>query len=331
MKKILQFLMRLFGRKFDGLMYEEPDALYAEKVNVTEWENDGSYQCIACGWVYSPQEHKSVPFSRLSDDYVCPDCGVSIDLFEPVSSDTSGEYGIGGFNSDNRAKTGSAEENADSIMSFSLNDDTEDTANMLRMLEKSRISSQILEYRGGLHEPFYEQLSARLVDLHGPLSEVDFLSGPPICQMIFVYQDGERIVSEKPDLQVSIHSMTFGYIGQGSRYLHHFFLGAGIDLSVDQISGIRAGDSLQIAKNHAKLVKEKDKVNESNLSDVTFSYEDKKVSYGMLATYRYYKAPSKEKAMRFLDKQNITAQSYFLVVQTPDGTYAKDRMGLFEP
>jgi len=49
------------------------------------------YQCTACSYVYDPAEGDSqggiepgTPFADLPDDWVCPDCGVGKDMFEPA-------------------------------------------------------------------------------------------------------------------------------------------------------------------------------------------------------------------------------------------------------
>jgi len=33
-------------------------------------------------YVYDPKEHDNIPFSELPDDYVCPICGVTKEMFE---------------------------------------------------------------------------------------------------------------------------------------------------------------------------------------------------------------------------------------------------------
>ena len=40
------------------------------------------YQCIACGWIYDPADNDDIPFEQLPEDWVCPVCGVSKDMFE---------------------------------------------------------------------------------------------------------------------------------------------------------------------------------------------------------------------------------------------------------
>lgn len=49
------------------------------------------YRCTVCGYVYDPTLGDSegrilpgTPFENLPDDWVCPVCGASKDLFEPV-------------------------------------------------------------------------------------------------------------------------------------------------------------------------------------------------------------------------------------------------------
>ena len=41
-----------------------------------------NYVCTVCQWVYNPAENENVPFEQLSEDFVCPLCGVGKDLFE---------------------------------------------------------------------------------------------------------------------------------------------------------------------------------------------------------------------------------------------------------
>lgn len=48
------------------------------------------YVCTACGYIYDPEVGDpengvpaGTPFEQLSDDWVCPECGLSKDFFEP--------------------------------------------------------------------------------------------------------------------------------------------------------------------------------------------------------------------------------------------------------
>ncbi|MCC7478376.1 rubredoxin [bacterium] len=52
------------------------------------------YICIPCGYVYDPaegDEDSGIPagtsFADLPDDWCCPVCGVSKDMFEPYNDD----------------------------------------------------------------------------------------------------------------------------------------------------------------------------------------------------------------------------------------------------
>ncbi|MCX4264377.1 MAG: rubredoxin [Muribaculaceae bacterium] len=49
-----------------------------------------NYVCIVCGWVYDPAVgdpdngiKPGTPFAELPDEWVCPECGVGKDMFEP--------------------------------------------------------------------------------------------------------------------------------------------------------------------------------------------------------------------------------------------------------
>ena len=40
------------------------------------------YVCKACMYVYDPKENNNIPFEQLPEDYVCPLCAASKDMFE---------------------------------------------------------------------------------------------------------------------------------------------------------------------------------------------------------------------------------------------------------
>lgn len=49
------------------------------------------YECTACTYIYDPAEgdptqdiEAGTPFDELPDDWVCPDCGLGKDVFEPI-------------------------------------------------------------------------------------------------------------------------------------------------------------------------------------------------------------------------------------------------------
>lgn len=49
------------------------------------------WECTVCGYVYDPEEGDpengvapGTAFEDVPDDWVCPDCGASKDLFEPI-------------------------------------------------------------------------------------------------------------------------------------------------------------------------------------------------------------------------------------------------------
>lgn len=200
--------------------------------------------------------------------------------------------------------------------------------NNLEPMMRAGMAMETLRYDGGPVEGFYERMSKDLIAKHGPLVSVDYASHFPKFEIWFCYKDGGRIYSGQRTGNYDIHFLTLGYVGEGPRYARHFLAAAGFDLTSEQIDSIRPGDSIQLKDGKAVIVREKDKVVES--SEVTFDREVKADSMGFPAIYKLYKGPNKKTAVAFLEKQNITAQSYFVGVKTPEGTFCKDRMGLFD-
>ena len=52
------------------------------------------YRCLICSYIYDPavgDPENEIPagtaFTDLPDDWLCPDCGVGKDEFEPVDDD----------------------------------------------------------------------------------------------------------------------------------------------------------------------------------------------------------------------------------------------------
>ena len=43
----------------------------------------GKWECTACGYIYD-EESEGTKFEDLSDDYICPVCGVGKDMFEKI-------------------------------------------------------------------------------------------------------------------------------------------------------------------------------------------------------------------------------------------------------
>lgn len=42
------------------------------------------YECVACGYIYDPKEHKDIKFSTLQDTFNCPNCGAEKEMFHRV-------------------------------------------------------------------------------------------------------------------------------------------------------------------------------------------------------------------------------------------------------
>ena len=69
--------------------YVDPELLKKEKAETAGKMQ--KYRCLACGHIYDPAEGdedsgiaSGTPFEDLPDDWVCPTCGASKDMFEPA-------------------------------------------------------------------------------------------------------------------------------------------------------------------------------------------------------------------------------------------------------
>ncbi len=194
--------------------------------------------------------------------------------------------------------------------------------------QEGTAAGRIFDYGRGTIEDFYADMSKDLIRVHGPLMRVDYITHYPTFAIWFFYKDGTSIYSGQRTGRHDIHFLSLGYVGEGPRYAEQFLAAAGFILTSEEIESIDAGDGIELRGDKPIIVRKRDKVNEDEV--VKFSHERNEQFAGFPAIYRHYKAPSKDSAMVFLGKQTITAQSFFIVVETPEGTFCKDRMGLFE-
>jgi hypothetical protein len=79
-----------------------------------------------------------------------------------------------------------------------------------------------------------------------------------------------------------------------------------------------------------KLPSIKNEIVKSDVSKVIFVREDAPIRYGQIMTYRIYKAPNKACAMAFLEKNPVTRNLYYLVVETPEGNFCRDIQGIYK-
>jgi hypothetical protein len=186
-----------------------------------------------------------------------------------------------------------------------------------------------LRYDGGAPEDFYSRMSRDLMARHGRLIQVDYASHFPEFEIWFRYEDGTRVYSGRRTGHYDIHFLSLGYVGEGPRYARHFLAAAGYGLESEDIESIEPGDSIVMEEDGAIIRRSEERVVAHD--DVTFLRERNEVVAGFPAVYRHYSAKSKADALAFLEDQEIAAQSFFVVVETPDGNLAKDRMGIYEP
>ena len=40
------------------------------------------YICTVCKYIYDPRDNEDIPFKKLEDDWLCPQCSMSKEMFE---------------------------------------------------------------------------------------------------------------------------------------------------------------------------------------------------------------------------------------------------------
>lgn len=73
-----------------------------------------------------------------------------------------------------------------------------------------------------------------------------------------------------------------------------------------------------------------EKINSTKAEDVKFVKTEYNKIGGITATYKYYSGPSKSSALEFLKQITVKEQFYQIVVETPEGIFARDIKGIYE-
>lgn len=63
---------------------------------------------------------------------------------------------------------------------------------------------------------------------------------------------------------------------------------------------------------------------------VAFVREDRKQQHGATMTYRIHKGPDAASAKAFLQENPVTKKLYYIVVETPEGSYCRDIDGIYK-
>lgn len=63
---------------------------------------------------------------------------------------------------------------------------------------------------------------------------------------------------------------------------------------------------------------------------VVYVREDRQTGMGGTAIYRVYKGPDEQTAMAFLKENPVTQDLLYLVVETPEGNFCRDKMGTYK-
>lgn len=176
-------------------------------------------------------------------------------------------------------------------------------------------------------ENFYAELSMRCMDEHGTLIRVEFLTHFPDFEMRFVYSDGWSMVTGQRRGQYDIHFMSFGYAGEGTRYLNHFLEAAGFFVDADLIESLKAGDALVLHGSCVALIRGDTTVSEHE-GFARFVLEESNDG----TTFRVFSTSCEVLARAFLAQHTVAVDNSYLLVSTPAKHYGIDRNGeLREP
>jgi len=177
----------------------------------------------------------------------------------------------------------------------------------------------------GRVEDFYFDFSRKIMEVHGPLLRVEYLKHFPEFRIRFTYQDGWAIISDQRRGRYDIHFMSLGYFGEGPRYARHFLHAAGFRLKPEDIDNIRTGDIIENRDNNLVIVRG-GKVIKEMAGPVELIVEV--IQDGI--TYKIYKAPHDLLAKEFLACQQVTQDSFYLIVVTAKAYFGKDKNGNLE-
>ena len=90
--------------------------------------------------------------------------------------------------------------------------------------------------------------------------------------------------------------------------------------------GGKRKNDLEPEKSKAPAVKEK----KAATAEVKFVREDRVQKIGKTMIYRVHHAPDAASAKAFLEKNPVTQNYYYIVVETPEGNYCRDIDGIYK-
>lgn len=97
----------------------------------------------------------------------------------------------------------------------------------------------------GPMERAYRQNARDLMQQHGTLKRVEYLSHFPKFEINFIFER-KTIYSGKRRRQYDINFMSLGYFGEGPRYARHFLDEANFSMTEEEIAAIRPGAKMEL-------------------------------------------------------------------------------------
>ncbi len=112
----------------------------------------------------------------------------------------------------------------------------------------------------------------------------------------------------------------------GEEMSHHLFVNA--KKAFIKNNGIKLNE-LEPAKDTQSPAKSKTK-QISVQNEVKFLKETKQIKMGHTFTYRIYKGQTASSAVSFLEKNPVTENLLYIIVETPEGNYGRDIQGIYK-
>lgn len=149
-----------------------------------------------------------------------------------------------------------------------------------------------------------------------------------LLELPFIHRasDSGKLICDRP--------MTFGYyeVVEGKRGTGKFeALVTGDDFTLDEFNKAEA-----VFKKHGGKCKSHDapaagaRVSAQKGDASKVKYKEKTKGNDGTSVYEVYTAPNKASALAFLQTKTVSKKMYFIVVETPEGNWGKDIMGIYQ-
>jgi len=140
-------------------------------------------------------------------------------------------------------------------------------------------------------------------------------------------------VAEDTGKVVCTETLIFGYYKRDDGKYEAIVCGDDLSIEVWESALVSFNKHGGVKKNEQKPEKAQRARTPSKEGDskkVKFVKEDRKDGMGGMAVYRIHKAPDAASAKAFLEQNPVSKSLYYLVFETPEGNYCRDKDGIYK-